>query len=198
MKLQRYQSFVKVLENNNSDKLYHGNRKGDFPPEKKRFAGAIFLTSNIDFARNFAGYAERDQFPDGAVFEVTLKPGLKLCNPMEPKIMVELGLEDLIKKMVDQGYVDPTSGTKFNKITGKGFKGFDPTTGEEFDIDGPYQSANHYLWRVKNGAWRVIECEPVVKRIREKGYDGFSVMERGSRNVAIFDDSSIQSFRKIK
>jgi hypothetical protein len=38
-----------------SEKLYHGNRKGDFPPEKKRFAGAIFLTSNIEFAKDFAG-----------------------------------------------------------------------------------------------------------------------------------------------
>jgi len=198
MRLQRYQSFVKILENSNGEKLYHGNRKGDFPPEKRRFAGAIFLTSNLAFARDFAGFDESDQFPDGAVFEVTLKPGLKICDLMEPKVMVELGLEDLIKHMVDQGYVDPTSGTKFNKITGKGFKGFDPATGKVFDIDEPHQSANHYLWRVKNGAWRVIECEPVVRRIREKGYDGFSVMERGSRNVAIFDEASIQSYNKIK
>ena len=67
-----------------SEKLYHGNRKGDFPPEKKRF-GAIFLTANLNFAKNFAGYDERDIFPNGAVFEVELKPGIRIIDMMDIK-----------------------------------------------------------------------------------------------------------------
>ena len=79
---------------------------------------------------------------------------------------------------------------------GKGFKGYNPDTDEEFDISDQEQSVYHYLWRVKNGAWRVVECEPIISQIKTKGYDGFYVIERGSKNVAIFDESSIENFNK--
>ena len=36
-----------------------------------------------------------------------------------------------------------------------------------------------------------------VNQIKSKGYDGFMVAERGSKNVAIFDESSIEKFNKI-
>ena len=56
--LQSYKLFESII----SEKLYHGNRKGDFPPEKRRFAGSIFLTNNLEFAKNFAGLDEREEF----------------------------------------------------------------------------------------------------------------------------------------
>ena len=34
--LKPYKIFESISEN-----LYHGNRKGDFPPEKKRFADSV-------------------------------------------------------------------------------------------------------------------------------------------------------------
>ena len=68
-----------------SEKLYHGNRKGDFPPEKKRFAGAIFLTSNLEFAKDFAGFNEKDEFPNGAVWEVELKEKVNLLMKRKKK-----------------------------------------------------------------------------------------------------------------
>ena len=74
---------------------------------------------------------------------------------------------------------------------------YNPDTDEEFDITEKEQSVYHYLWRVKNGAWRVVECEPIINQIKSKGYDGFYVVERGSKNVAIFDESSIEKFDKI-
>lgn len=186
--LKLFESFTK--------KLYHGNRKGDFPPEKKRFAGSIFLTSNLEFAKDFAGYDERGTFPDGAVWEVTLKPGLKLCNPMDREVMEKLNLLDTIQKMIDEKYIDPVNGTKFNEVS-SGFKGYDYVTDKEFDIKDKSESVYFYLWRIKNGAWRVIECDPIIKSIKDSGYDGFSVVERGSENVAIFDESSIERFKKI-
>jgi hypothetical protein len=190
--LKEYRVFESMLE----DKLYHGNRKGDFPPEKKRFAGAIFLTSNLDFAKNFASIDEKDDFPNASVFEVKLKPNIKLCNPMDDKAMKELNLASIIKKLIDDKYVDETNGTKFVKI-GNGMRGYNPDTNEEFDIENEDQSVYHYLWRIKNGAWRVVECDAIVNQIKSKKYDGFYVVERGSKNVAIFDESSIESFNKI-
>jgi hypothetical protein len=52
--LKTYQIFESIT----SENLYHGNRKGNFPPKRKRFAGSIFLTSSLNFANNFAGFDE--------------------------------------------------------------------------------------------------------------------------------------------
>lgn len=189
--LKEYQLFESIEE-----KLYHGNRKGDFPPEKKRFAGAIFLTSSLDFAKSFAGLDEKDNFPNASVFEVKLKSNIKLCNPMDKETMKELDLVSIIQKLIDEKYVDDTNGTKFTKIS-NGMKGYNPELDDEFELIEEEQSVYHYLWRVKNGAWRVVECEPIINQIKSKGYNGFFVVERGSKNVAIFDESSIQKFNKI-
>lgn len=184
-----YKIFEGVGEN-----LYHGNRKGDFPPEKRRFANSIFLTSNLEFAKDFAGFDDSEEFPNGSVWEVTLKDNLNLCNPMEPEIMKKLDLKSIIQKMMEEDYVDTVNGTKFKKVSN--LKGYDPETNEEFDVDSPDKSVYHYLWRIKNGAWRIIECEPIIDKISQK-YDGFFVSERGSKNVAIFDEKSIKNFKKI-
>ena len=177
-------------------KLYHGNRKGDFPPEKKRFLGSIFLTTNLDFAKDFAGFDERETFPNGAVWEVKLKFGLKLCNPMDSKVMIDLDLKGTIQKMIDDKYQDPVNGTTFLEFYSK-LKGYNPDTDKEFEINSKSESVYYYLWRIKNGSWRVIESEPIIKSIRNKGYDGFIVIERGSENLAIFSEDSIKDYRKL-
>ena len=187
--------YLKLFESF-SKKLYHGNRKGDFPPKRKRFAGSIFLTTNLEFAKDFAGMNDGDEFPNGAVWGVELKPGLKICNPMDRKDMIELDLTTVIQKMIDDKYVDPVNGTKIIEVS-KGFKGYDPKTDKEFDITENTQSVYFYLWRIKNGAWRIIETEPVINQIKEKGFDGFVVTEKGSENVAIFSEDSIGVFKKL-
>lgn len=192
----RYLKEYKIFESI-EEKLYHGNRKGDFPPKRKRFAGSIFLTSNLDFAKNFAGFDEREQFPEGAVWEIKLKSNLKICDPMQTKIMKELELKSILQKMIDDKYEDPTNGKKFIANRGKGFKGFDYDTEKEFDLEDVSQTVYNYLWLIKNGSWQIIECEPIISTIKDRKYDGFMVAERGSKNVAIFDESSIEKFNKI-
>jgi hypothetical protein len=177
--------------------LYHGNRKGDFPPKKRRFAGAIFLTTNLEFAKNFAGFDERDIFPEGAVWEVKIKDSTNLCDPTENSVMQELDLRSIIQKMIDDNYMDPDNGRKFSSNRGKGYKGFDYDKGIEFEIEDPSQSVYNYLWLIKNGAWQIIECAPIIREIKRSGYDGFVVEERGAKNVAIFDENSIEEFEKI-
>ena len=190
--LKTYKLFESV-----TDKLYHGNRKGDFPPEKKRFAGSIFLTSDLEFAKNFAGFDEREQFPDGAVWEIKLKSNLKICDPMKLETMKELNLKSILQKMIEDEYVDSANGKKFKANRGKGFKGYDYDTDKEFDLEDTSQSVYNYLWLIKNGSWQIIECEPIISEIKSKKYDGFEVTEKGSKNVAIFNESSIDKFEKI-
>jgi hypothetical protein len=76
-------------------------------------------------------------------------------------------------------------------------KGYNPDTDKEFEINSKSESVYYYLWRIKNGSWRVIESEPIIKSIRNKGYDGFIVIERGSENLAIFSEDSIKDYRKL-
>ena len=178
--------------------LYHGNRKGDFPPKRKRFANSIFLTSDIEFAKNFAGFDEKEKFPDGAVWEVQLRNNLNFCNPIDDDTMKELDLKSVIQKMIDENYVDSTNGKKFTGNRGKGFKGFDYNTGEEFDLEDTSQTVYNYLWLIKNGVWQIIECEPIIEKIRDFGYDGFVVEERGAKNIAIFKEDSILDFKKLE
>lgn len=187
---------IALFESFMCDKLYHGNRKGDFPPKMKRFGGSIFLTSNLGFAKDFSGADERSEFPDGAVWEVSLKPNINLCDPMDPKISKELDLKGVIEKMLSDGYEDATNGIKFKPV-GSGMRGYDYDKDSEFDVSDPGDSVYHYLWRIKHGAWRIIECAPILEAIRKRGYDGFFVTERGSKNVAIFDEDSISNFKKI-
>ena len=180
-----------------SDKLYHGNRKGDFPPEKRRFAGSIFLTSSLEFAKNFAGFDEREEFPNGSVWQVNLNSNLKICNPMIPKMMKELNLKSILQKMIDDEFEDPTNGKKFKSNRGKDYKGYDYETDKEFDLEDTTESVYNYLWLIKNGSWQIIECEPIISEIKSRGYDGFEVVEMGIRNVAIFDEKSILNYKKI-
>lgn len=180
-----------------SSSLYHGNRKGNFPPRRKRFADAIFLTSNIEFAKNFAGFDEREVFPNGAVWQVDLKPNLNICDPTNSETMKKLDLKSIIQKMIDEEYEDPANGKKFKSNRGKGFKGFDYESNQEFDLEETSQSVYNYLWLIKNGAWQIIECGPIISSIKEKKYDGFEVTEKGAKNVAIFNENSILKFKKI-
>jgi hypothetical protein len=191
--LKPYQIFESIT----SENLYHGNRKGNFPPKRKRFAGSIFLTSNLDFAKNFAGFDEREEFPEGAVWQIKLKPNLKICDPIQVKTMKELNLKSILQKMIDSEYEDPTNGKKFKSDRGKGFKGFDYDTEKEFDLEDTSQCVYNYLWLIKNGNWEIIECDPIIKAIKDKGYNGFEVTEKGVKNIAIFDEFSIENFDKV-
>jgi hypothetical protein len=189
--------YIKLFESMMWERLYHGNRKGDFPPKRKRF-GAIFLTSNLNFAKNFAGYDERDIFPNGAVFEVELKPGIRIMDMMDTKSWEEIGIEKILFDMIDDKYVDPVNGSKFLPVRGSGLLGYDPKTGSEFQIQNEKDSIYHYLWRIKHGAWRIIECAPISDKIEELGYDGYYVVEGSSKNVAIFKEDPIMNFKKLE
>ena len=111
--------------------------------------------------------------------------------------MKELDLKSILQKMIDSEYEDPTNCKKFKSDRGKGFTGFDYDTEKEFDLEDTSQCVYNYLWLIKNGNWEIIECDPIIKAIKDKGYNGFEVTEKGVKNVAIFDESSIENFNKV-
>ena len=110
--------------------------------------------------------------------------------------MKEFNLKDILQNMIDTNYVDSVNGMQIKELNGTGFKGYDYDSDIEFDIKDKSQSVYSYLWRIKNGAWRIIECEPIINEIKKRNYDGFFVVE-GNKNVAIFDENNIHSFKPI-
>jgi hypothetical protein len=187
-----------VCEDISSERLYHGNKKGDFPPDQRRFAGAIFLTSSLNFAKEFATDGEPEKFPNHAVWEVKLKPSLKIFNAQDNKMVNEMDLKSIIQKLIDSKYIDPVNGTKFSEVPlDYSFNCYDYEKNIEFKTKDRSQSVYFYLWRLKHGSWRIIECEPIISAIKSKSYDGFEITETGAKNVAVFDVSSIQTYKKI-
>lgn len=110
-----------------------------------------------------------------------------------------MDLKSIIQKLIDDRYVDPIIGTNFFEVSAENgkFNGYDYEKNVEFKITDKSQSVYFFLWRLKYGAWRIIECEPIISAIKSKSYDGFQITERGSKNVAIFDANSILDYKKI-
>ena len=189
-----------VCEDIGSGKLYHGNRKGDFPPapDLRRFAGAIFLTYSLNFAKSFAGCDEPEKFPNRGIWEVKLKPGLKIFDPSDDDMVRDLDLKSIIQKLIDSKYVDPVTEATFKEVNERaGLPGYDSDTNTKFKIQDKSQSVYYYLWRVKNKGWAVIECAPIIEAIKSKSYDGFESIEMEAENVAVFDENSIQGYAPL-
>ena len=86
--LKTYKIFESIL----SEKLYHGNRKGDFPPQIKRFAGAIFLTTNIDFAKNLEEQLSgKTRSPSSILLATTHLAHISIKpNPDDPNLLYRI------------------------------------------------------------------------------------------------------------
>jgi len=64
-------------------------------------------------------------------------------------------------------------------------------------VMGRMKNADNWLNSVKGqisrGLWTRIESEPVQEAIRALGFDGFSVLEAGSKNYAVYNPTAIKS-----
>jgi len=54
-----------------------------------------------------------------------------------------------------------------------------------------------YPWLIKNWTLQIKEREHIIDSIKGAGYDGFDVIEKGVKNLAIFYNGSIKGFIKI-
>jgi hypothetical protein len=161
--------------------VYHGTASKDkiqnFDLKKSNYANAIFFTDNLDFAKSFA----YDEVRDGSVQEqlLNVNNSFDYTNKAHKE-----ELRDIIRKLVKEGYQSPT-GIKFRNdlpsinIGQKVIK--NPTT-EDF--------VDHYMWRLDNGSWRIIETDKIIDHIAKK-YDSINVTERGGKNIAVFNPNQV-------
>ncbi len=180
---EQYSKYVDTIfpHSKIKDILYHGTASKDkienFNFEKSNFAKAVFFTKNIDFAKSFAF----DDVRNGSIQEQVLdiKNSFDFSNQNH--------IEDLcpiIHTLVQEGYVSST-GIKFeNNLPSI-------TIGEKV-IQNPSidDFVEHYMWRLKNGSWRIIETDRVVDYISRK-YDAITITERGNTNIAVFSQEQI-------
>ncbi|MES3005986.1 MAG: hypothetical protein V4664_03510 [Patescibacteria group bacterium] len=179
---EQYAAYLESIfpESKIRDIVYHGTalkeKIGSFDFSKSNFAKAVFFTDNLDFAKQFAF----DDVRNGSVQEQLLNAK----NPFDftnPEHIEEI--REIITQLVSEGYKSPTM--DFNNSSPSIFNGNEL-------IQNPSQSdfVDHYMWRLRNGSWRIIETDRVVDFISQK-YDSIKITERGSTNVAVFSKEQI-------
>ena len=175
-------------ESGNNITLYHGTAnafKGEFDISKSNTSDTIFLTDSETFANEFSF---NDEFrPDGVTY--TVKASLeKTFDSNTDEAIKEL--EPLIRELVAENYTYKTGlnyRTDLKKIN-VGERVIENPTQEDF--------VQHYLWRAKSN-WRLMESPRVIEYLKTKGYDSFTIKERGANNIAVFDKSKVK-FEKYK
>ena len=60
-------------------------------------------------------------------------------------------------------------------------------------MQNPDQWLNSVKGLISRGNWNRIESEPVQEAIRALGFDGFSVLEAGTKNYAVYNPTQIKS-----
>lgn len=186
--LQVKKEIVNTPSNKNSLTLYHGTAnvfEGEFDISKSNTSDTIFLTDNESFANEFSF---NDEFrPNGVTYTVTANLE-KTFNSNTDEAIKEL--EPLIRKLVAENYSYKT-GLNYRtdlKQINIGEKVIENPTQEDF--------VQHYLWRAKSN-WRLMESPRVIEYLKSKGYDSFTIQERGANNIAVFDKSKVK-FEKYK
>jgi hypothetical protein len=90
----------------------------------------------------------------------------------------------VLRDLIEKRYEDKHTGAKF-------YSRFIVLNGESIENPNTEQSIGYLLWRLENGAWRIIESQPVIDAIRSMGYDSIVTIEKGQENIAVFDPSLI-------
>jgi hypothetical protein len=177
-----------VLRESKGVTLYHGTAnvlKGDFDVKKSNTSDTLFLTDNELFANAFSF---DDEFrPDGVTYTVTANLKKTFDSGTDEGVKE---LEPLIRDLVKENYKYKTGlnyRTDLKQIQ-TGEKIIDNPTYEDF--------VQHYMWRAKSN-WRLMESPRVIAFLKSKGYDSFTIKERGANNIAVFDPSKVK-FEKYK
>lgn len=164
------------------DIVFHGTAVKEkietFNFQKSNFANAVFFTKDHDFAKSFAF----DEFRNGIVQSQVLD----IKNPFNFSNKYHLQeLRPIIKSLVEQGYQSENTGIIFRNNLST------INIGQEV-IENPSieDFVNHYMWRLENGSWRIIETDKIIDFIASK-YDSILVNEKGITNIAVFNQEQI-------
>jgi len=171
--------YLKLFENFNKV-YYHGSAKkfDTFDKSVSNYAGTIYFTESKPFAMQFASDRGTDKT---YLYSVNLnsKNSFNALDKSEREKLIPV-LRDLTEKR----YEDKHTGAKF-------YSRFIVLNGESIENPNTEQSIGYLLWRLENGAWRIIESQPVIDAIRSMGYDSIVTIEKGQENIAVFDPSLI-------
>jgi predicted nuclease of predicted toxin-antitoxin system len=164
------------------DVVFHGTAQKEkieaFNFNKSNFANAVFFTKDYNFAKSFAF----DDVRDGSV-QAQMVNIQNSFNFSEKNHIQELRV--IIQQLVTEGYRSENTGITFrNNLPSI-------TIGERV-IENPVINdyVDHYMWRLENGSWRIIETDRIIDFIAKK-YDSILVNEKGVTNIAVFNQDQI-------
>jgi hypothetical protein len=162
--------------------FYHGtaskSKIENFDSKRSNFAKAVFFTKDRKFAESFAF----DDSRNGAVQEQVLD----IKNPFDFSNKEHIQeLKPIIEELVKEGYKSENTGIVFRNDLPQINIG-------EREIQNPSLEdfVNHYMWRIENGSWRIIETDRIIDFISKK-YDSILINEKGTTNIAIFNADQI-------
>ena len=187
-------SFRQFLENEECQGMigpvYHGTQKDfeGFDPNVSNFYGTIYFTDNKNLAHAFAtGEGFAGDPTKGHIY----KACLDVKKPFDPNNQDHVKLLiPTIKKSIREKYKDTVTGADFNipnTLT-------NPKT--KLPVQSIEDALENILWRIENKSWRFIESKPILDFIKKIGFDAIITMERGAKNIAIFDPNKIHILDK--
>ena len=180
---EQYSAYADTIfpESQMRDIVYHGTASKEkiekFDFDRSNYGNAVFFTKDKKFAETYA----HDEVRDGSV-QVQVLDIEKPFDYSDPEKIQELC--PIIKELISLSHKSPT-GVNF-MINPQGMQ-----VGDNFIVNPTLDDAvNHYVHRLKNGAWRIIETPAIIKFLSEK-YDSIKVVEHGRENIAVFNQDQI-------
>jgi len=173
---KKWKKFLKEYKVPNE--VYHGSAKkfNSFDSTKSNYRGLTYFTTNINFAKSFASGRGLGK---GIIYKVQLPSDIKIFDITEEGNVQKL--TQIIAELVKERYKDPVTGLDYspeNKTIA--------LNGETIKNPSDDQMVQHFVWRLQNKSWRMLEGERVLKFIESLGYDGLVTKEGNNDNVGIF------------
>jgi|GEM_PF-1514944 len=180
-----YKKYLETIfpESKEKDIVYHGTASRekieDFNFSKSNFANAVFFTKDYNFAKSFAF---EEGIRDGLVQEQILN--IRTTFDFSNESHIE-ELRPIIKELVQEGYKSENTGITFRN-------NLESINIGEKEVQNPSVDdfVDHYIWRLKNGSWRIVETDRIIDHISKK-YDSILVAEKGIQNIAVFSTEQI-------
>ncbi len=176
-------------EVNLPDIVYHGSGKDfdKFDDKMSNFRGLIYFTLDKNFAKEFAKGRKTGK---SIIYHCKLHVKKdKVFDYANTESLNEL--KPIIKELIKDKYKDPITNASF--IIPNWKLSFDGKEIENPTID---DAVDWYLWRIKNGSWRILEGEKILNFIKEKEYEALLTVEGGTKNIAVFNPEKIQILEK--
>ncbi len=156
--------------------MYHGSSR-DFSEFKAKQAKAIYVTTDIDLAKEFTDYS----------MDYAAKNNIQGAAPVIYPLYVKADRPFDFEN--DQHVDEFAAWMEKNKITDNDIS----VDAAAKSVRGIWDTKNKLLYAMREGSWGAVE-HPVTQRfIHENAFDGFWVMEAGAKNLAVFDPAQLKS-----